>query len=66
MICNIEKKIQAWRSFLTRTGVLGLHEIREILLHMLFQININVQNVLHMKKRVHAKPRGFLKTEKEE
>ena len=66
MIRNIEKKIQAWRSFLTRTGVLGLHEIREILLHMLFQININVQNVLHMKKRVHAKPRGFLKPEKEE
>ena len=55
MIRNIEKKIQAWRSFLTRTGVLGLHEIREILLHMLFQININVQNVLHMKKRVHVK-----------
>ena len=43
-------------SYLTQTGVLGLHEVREILLHMLFQININVQNVSHMKKRVHAKP----------
>ena len=37
--------------------VLGLHEIRQILLHMLFQININVQKVLHMEKRVHTKPR---------
>ena len=32
---------------------------------MLFQININVQNVFHMKKCVHAKPReAFLKPEK--
>ena len=37
--------------------VLGLHEMRQILLHMLFQININLQKVLHMKKRVHTKPR---------
>ena len=36
---------------------LGLLEIREILLHMLFQININVQNVLYMKKRIQVKPR---------
>ena len=42
--------------FLTPIGVLGLYEITEILLHMFFQININVQNVLHMKNRVHAKP----------
>ena len=34
-----------------------MYEIREILLHMLFQINVNVHNVLHMKKRVNAKPR---------
>ena len=55
------------RSYLTpatRIGVLGLHEIKEILLHMLFQININIQNVFHMKKRVHVKPReGFWKKE---
>ena len=42
---------------LNRIGVLGLHEIREILLDMLFQINVNIQNVLHIKKRVHTKPR---------
>ena len=52
-------------SYLTGIGVVGLHEIREILLHMLFQTNINVQNAFHMKKRVHAKPReAFFKTEK--
>ena len=50
---------------LTQTGVLALHEVREILLHMLFQININVQNVLHTKKCVHAKPReAFYKQKK--
>ena len=43
--------------YLTPIGVVSLHEIREILLHMLFQTNINVQNVLHIKKRRHAKPR---------
>ena len=44
-------------SYLTHIGVLGLQEIREILIQMTFQININVQNVLHMKKQVHTKPR---------
>ena len=45
--------------------VLGLLEIRQILLHMLFQININLQKVLHMKKRVHTKPQeAFLKIDK--
>ena len=43
--------------FLNRIDVLGLHEIREILLRMLFKININAQNVLHMKNNVRAKPR---------
>ena len=44
---------------------IGSNEIREILLHMLFRINVNKQNVLHMKKRVHAKPqKASLKTEK--
>ena len=43
------------RSCLTGIDVLGLHKIREILLHMLFQINVSVQNVLNMKKRVQAK-----------
>ena len=42
---------------LTRNGVFNLCRIRAILLHILFQININVQNVMHMKKRFHAKPR---------
>ena len=36
---------------------IGPAEIREILLYMFFQLNINVQNVLHVKKRIHAKPR---------
>ena len=44
---------------------IGLYKIREILLHMVFQININVRNVLHMKKRVHAKPREAFKNRKE-
>ena len=34
--------------YLTRIRVLGLYGIREILLHMLFEININVKNVLQM------------------
>ena len=34
-------------SYLTRIGVLNLHEIKKILLYMLFQINIKAQNVLH-------------------
>ena len=34
--------------YLTRIWVLGLYGIREILLHMLFEININVKNVLQM------------------
>ena len=54
---HAKTKQYAWRSYLTRIGVLGLYHIREILLHMLFQININVHNVLHMKERVHAKRR---------
>ena len=44
-------------SHLNRNGVLGLYDIRQIFLHMLFQLNINVQNALRMKKRVHANPR---------
>ena len=47
----------AWRCYLTQIDVLGRHEIREILLHVLFQTNINVQNALHMKKRLQGKPR---------
>ena len=35
---------------LTQISVLGLYETREIFLHTHFQIYINVQNVLHMKK----------------
>ena len=42
-------------SYFTQIGVSGMYEIREILLHMIFQININVQNVLQ--KRVHTKSR---------
>ena len=32
-------------------------EIRDILIHMLFLINNNAHNVLHMKNCIHAKPR---------
>ena len=42
---------------------MGLLEFREILLHI--KININVQNILHMKKTCSRETtRGFLKTEK--
>ena len=44
-------------SYLTGIGVVGLHENRVILLHMLSQTNINVQNAFHMKKRIYAKSR---------
>ena len=50
---------------MNQIGVLGLHKIRDILYHMLFQTNTNVQNALHMKKRVHAKLReAFYRKEK--
>ena len=44
-------------SYLTEIGVVGLHENRVILLHMLSQTNINVSNAFRMKKRVYAKSR---------
>ena len=52
---HTKTKLKAWMSYFTRIGVSGMYEIRDILLHMIFQININVQNVLQ--KRVHTKSR---------
>ena len=58
-------KYYAWGSHLTRTGVVGLHEIREILLRMLFQTNINVQNTFHMKNVFTRKHDRLFRNKKE-
>ena len=40
--------------------LLGMHYIKQICLHMFFEANINVQNVLLMKKSVLARNHDML------
>ena len=50
-----KNKIIGLEELFNPIGVLDLHEISSI---CFFKTNVNVQNALHTKKRVHAKPRG--------
>ena len=63
MLYNVIQKQNIRHGAVTQIGVLGLHEIREILHHMLFVTNIN-ECFIYEKVCSHETTRGFLKTKK--